>query len=267
MSDIKAVLCIDLDGTLVDSNQRVHPDDIRLLENFPKHIQPILTTGRILHSARRVLQENGLFQSYRFPLPGVFMNGGTAYLPDENLCTQHTFSPHTRETLLSLAHKYWQTSFTFFSLEVVYLVNANHLGRHISRLHYLASRESATSELPRDIVKVMILDQDVEKLETIKRDIQDLDAEMAYSLSYAFEINPPGITKAGTLITLLKTMQMQALPVFVAGDAENDLSLFNIAKLSFVPDTANSAVQTHADHIIQYEKSGLLSPILEQIDL
>ena len=267
MSELKAVLCIDIDGTLVDSEQRVHPADIHLLENIPTHIQPILTTGRILHSARRVLKENGLFQSYRIPLPGVFMNGGTAYLPHENLCTQHTFSPPTREILLSLAKKYRQISFTFFSLDVVYLVNTNPLGKHISRLHYLESRESETAELPRDIVKVMVLDQDVEKLETIKRDIKDLDAEMAYSLSYAFEINPPGITKAGTLMTLLKTMQMQALPVYVAGDAENDLSLFNIAKMSFAPDTADTTVITHADQIIQYKQTGLLSPILKHIDL
>lgn len=253
---------MDIDGTLIDSKARVHPQDAQILENFPESIQPVITTGRILHSVKGVLQENGLFKVFNFPLPGVFMNGGIAYLPHEELCTIHAFAPQTREAIIRLAMDFPDTAFTFFTIGCVYLVNPNSFGEHISRLHYLDAHESDPSEVPEEVIKVMILESDPQVLKQIQNAAQDLNAEMAHSLPYAYEINPSGVNKANTLITLLKTMGLDKLPIYVAGDAENDLALFDLSQTSFAPATAQQSVLDRADHIIQHEKEGLLNPIL-----
>jgi hydroxymethylpyrimidine pyrophosphatase-like HAD family hydrolase len=109
----------------------------------------------------------------------------------------------------------------------------------------------------------MILDQNHNTLAEIKQLAAGLPIEGAYSLPFAFEINPPGITKANTLVSLLTTMGLDDLPVYIVGDGENDLSLFMKSVMSFAPSSAHPAVLTAADHIIPREKNGLLRPILE----
>ena len=261
----EALLCIDIDGTLIDSHEKVHPTDIRVLRDFPPEIQPVLTTGRILHSAKGVLRANGLFSEPRLPLPGVFLNGGAAYLPNEILCFEHAFSPETRLALIKLAGVFPQTAFTFFGLSEVHLVNPTPFARCVSKLHYLNAREVPYYELPDRVFKVMVLEEDPELLKAIEAAVKGWDAEMAFSLPYAYEINPPGITKAQTLLALLKAMRLDHLPIYTVGDAENDLSLFQIAKKTFAPATAQQIVIAQTDSVISRKKDGLLAPILSQI--
>jgi Cof subfamily protein (haloacid dehalogenase superfamily) len=266
-SKTKAILGIDVDGTLIDSNEKIHPKDVALLQNFPGEIQPILTTGRSLHGAKGVLQQNGLFEDEPLPLPGVFMNGGAAYHAEEKLLIQHSFSPHTRQTLVELASKYPDASFSFFTLKDVYLVNPNPFARQISHLHHLEANEVGANELPEEMIKLMILDEAQTALANIKAETADWDVEGAYSLTYAYEINPPRVTKANTLQELLEEMGLNKLPIFAVGDGENDLSLFRISQMCFAPASAQPRILMRADHLIQREKDGLLGPVLEKIKL
>ena len=70
-----------MDGALIDSQEKVHPRDVQILNNFPPEIQPILVTVRNLHSAKGVLQASGALPQPRFPFPAVFMNDRLACLP------------------------------------------------------------------------------------------------------------------------------------------------------------------------------------------
>ena len=78
---------MDVDGTLIDVDEKIHPKDVALLQDFPEDLQPFLTTGRSLHGAKGVLQQNGLFEGKPLSLPGVFMNGGAAYHAGGKLAT------------------------------------------------------------------------------------------------------------------------------------------------------------------------------------
>lgn len=265
MTDRKAILCLDIDGTLIDTQERVHPGDVRMINNLPDALQLILTTGRILHSAKGVLKQNGICKKSTLHLPGVFMNGGAAYLPGELLCLQHSFSHETLNRLVDLARVYPTTTFTFFGLNTVYLVNPTEFGVHIAQIHHLQAQKCLAQQVSNNIIKVMVLEQDDQLLKNIATDARTFHAEMAYSLPYAFEINPPGITKARSLVGLLQAMHLESLPIHVVGDGENDLSLFKIAQTSFAPDTAHSKVLNVADFIVPRQPDGLLTPILEML--
>lgn len=263
----QALLCVDVDGTLINAEERIHPQDITLLQDFPEGIQLILTTGRSLDGAKSVLCQNGLFEGQPLPLPGVFMNGGAAYLPEEVICTKHFFAHQTLKTLVDLAKNNPKSAFTFFSLEKVYLVNPNPFARHISQLHFLDAIEVNPGEVPKELIKLMILDQGPKALKEIQKQTVAIDIESAFSLPYALEVNPPGINKANTLQSLLKAMGLGGLPVFTVGDGENDLSMFARSKKSFAPASAHPAVLEQADDVIEREKDGLLRPILDQLKL
>ena len=267
MTDIKAVLCLDIDGTLTDEKEQIHPSDRHILAHFPGAIQPLFTTGRNLHSAKGVLQANGIFKQQPLPLPGVFMNGGLAYLPNEIKTIEHIFQRQTRKALLDCTSAFPQTSFAFFSVSEVYLLNPNPFAQHISRIHYLDAQDAAIDAIPDEVIKVMIIEQDDSKIEGIQSALEPLNAEKAFSLSYLYEINPPGVTKANTLKAFLVKLGLDGLPVYAAGDGQNDLTLFNLAQHRFAPDTAHPAVLAKADEVIQRRQEGMLAPILSYLGI
>ncbi|MCK5642315.1 MAG: HAD hydrolase family protein [Gammaproteobacteria bacterium] len=52
--------------------------------------------------------------------------------------------------------------------------------------------------------------------------------------------------------------------LFIAGDGENDLPLFDTAQYSFAPANSPEPVRVDADDIIDTSIRGLLTPILEK---
>jgi Cof subfamily protein (haloacid dehalogenase superfamily) len=261
----RAILCIDFDGTLIDEQVRIHPQDVNILSAFPKQYQPVMTTGRDLPSVKSIFQEHVLFNEILFPMPGVFMNGGITYLPGEVLSDQHPFSPEIRLDVIDLANRFPKTAFSFFAVDGIYLVNANRFGRHISVSHHLGATEIDSAEVPDEIIKIVVLEPVPQKMAQVKQHSQQLEAEFAVTLPYAYEINPSGIHKAASLKSLLNLMRINGRPIYVVGDSQNDLSLFELAKLRFAPDSAQSMVKEKADVVINREIAGLLAPILNHI--
>ncbi len=274
MTAPQAVLCIDFDGTLTNPQMCLHPRDIDVLKDFPPAIQPVITTGRDLRSLKSILKENGLVENSPFSFPGVFLNGGMACLPGEVICQKHTLSPETQNTLIDLARDFPKSTFTYFSLDTIYLVNPTPFGQDIAQAHHLMPSITVidclpvlNGGLPDEIIKVMILEPETELMEKIKARVQDLDVESAMSLPFSCEVNPQGIDKAASLLELLKTIQLDHLPIYAAGDAENDLGLFKLARTSFAPTTAHPKVVEVADRLIPREKDGLLTPLLRYLSI
>lgn len=260
-----AILCIDFDGTLIDDDIRIHPADVEILKSFPATIQPVMTTGRDLRSVKSIFQDHGVYKGIPFPWPGVFMNGGLTLLPGEKPFQKHVFNQETRQAVIALANSFTKTAFTFFGLDRVDLVNPNSFGLYISKAHHLNAKAVIATELPAEIIKVMVVEPDTTALDQVRNYSKIIKAEMATSLPYAYEINPPGINKAASLMALLKEMHMDHIPIYAAGDAENDLALFQLAQTSFAPTEAHPKALSRADHHIQRAKNGLLAPIIAQI--
>ncbi|HAF47733.1 MAG TPA: hypothetical protein DCL08_00645 [Anaerolineaceae bacterium] len=264
-SKIKAVLCLDIDGTLTDHDMKIHPQDIGIIQDFPDIVQPILATGRDLLSAKKILEENQVFANASLPLPGIFMNGGASYLPGEKLLISHNFSSETLKTLINLVKAYPDTTFGFFATASVYFVNRLPRIHRDPRIHILSSDEIDKKTLPEIIVKMIVVEQDQRKIKAIEKSGLEINAEIAYSLPYILEFTPPGINKAVGLPPLLQELSLEHVPVYTAGDGQNDLGLFDFAVKTFAPSYAHPAILEKADHIIQRENEGMLKPILDII--
>lgn len=262
---IAAILCLDFDGTLIDEQVHIHPKDVTILSDFPDTILPVITTGRDLHSVKSILQAHGIYQGIPFPLPGVFMNGGVAYRPGEQVCFVQAFSADSHAALVDLALTFPSTAFTFFGVDTIHLVNPTPFARNLMKAHHLDAQETRPTDLSGEIIKVMVLEPERSSMRMVKRYAQSLPATTATSLPYAFEINPSGITKAATLTRLLETLHLNGCPIFAVGDAENDLPLFQLARTSFTPTTAHPKALESANYLVERNQDGLIGPILEHI--
>lgn len=80
----KPIICFDLDGTLFDSQGRIHTRDLSILTS-ESVFNFIIATGRSLQSVRAVFTKNGLFTDVRIPFPLVLQNGSVIYKHNEKL--------------------------------------------------------------------------------------------------------------------------------------------------------------------------------------
>ncbi len=265
-SQIKAVLCLDIDGTLTDHESRIHPSDVKILKNIPEGIQFIFSTGRSLSSARGILREHGIFPDGPFPLPGIFMNGGLALLPGEHPVVVHHLAPDLLKELIRVGQEFPNSAFTFFSVTDIYLLNPTDFGWQISCRDFLSAQEVTPSQIPEEIVKVMVIEEDPAILAEIRERTKHLPAEMGLSLPFLYEINPLGINKGKTLKQLLPILGLDQVPVYAAGDGENDLAMTALTEKFFAPSTAYGHVQQQADRVIDRREAGMLAPILAEIN-
>ncbi len=93
--------------------------------------------------------------------------------------------------------------------------------------------------------------------------LEFIQAEKTYSLPTIYEIAPPGATKGAGLISLLHALDVPGdVEILVAGDGENDLSLFTVATKSFAPGHASEIVRQAADVIFTPQSAGILDLIM-----
>jgi HAD superfamily hydrolase (TIGR01484 family) len=146
------------------------------------------------------------------------------------------------------------------------MINSTHFSEHISKIHYLSSQDVDVKSLPENVVKMMVMEHDKTKLQQVWKKAVGIEAEMVYSLPYLLEFTPLGISKAAGLLPLTQALSIDNLPIYTAGDGQNDLALFELARKSFAPSSAHPAVLEKADHIIERDSEGILTPILNLIN-
>lgn len=260
------IICFDFDGTLVDGQGRIHPRDIEILAGERSAIF-IPTTGRPLHSVRYTFEQNGLFVGQPIPFHLVLQNGAAVYRPDEILHAHHPFAPDVQAALIETALSYPQVTFFLFSLAEVYVLWPNEVGMAMARRFALDTQPFVQSSRQRRFTKLMGIAKAPDPLRAVATAIADLALERFYSLPTVLEINRAGIDKGRTLAALLDDLGLDSTHVIAAGDGENDLPLFDLATLSFSPDTSPAAIRARADHVVNVRETGLLAPLLQTIGL
>lgn len=121
-------MCFDLDGTLVNDQGEIHPDDVALLDHPHADVLFIPATGRPLKAVRRTFRKAGLFTEKKISFPLVLQNGSLLYLPDENPLSYEPFDMETQKKLICLVKHRPETTFLFLGMEEIHLLWPSQFG-------------------------------------------------------------------------------------------------------------------------------------------
>jgi Cof subfamily protein (haloacid dehalogenase superfamily) len=257
------IICFDLDGTLFDPQGRIHPRDIAILTS-KSEINFIIATGRSLQSLRAMFIKNGLFTDIRIPYPLVLQNGSVIFEQNEILAGYFPFSSDTQHQLIEIIQNFPQISFYLFDVKETHLLWPTAFALDSAERFGMQFRPYKNDDSNCIFSKVMCVSEDNDLLQNFAQIIQDLEIEISFSMETLLEITPQGIDKGSGLGQLLSLMNKTTGNLYVAGDGENDLPLFDTAQYSFAPVTSPEPVSVYADDIIDTGKRGLLTPMLEK---
>ncbi|MHC1781615.1 MAG: HAD-IIB family hydrolase [Anaerolineaceae bacterium] len=255
------VLCFDLDGTLLNHQGRIHSSDIVILAGRPKSwFVPI--SGRGLESVKRMFHRNGLFVDQTIPFPMVLLNGAAIYLPGEELCSYTPFSQLVQRTLISLAEDFPQPSYLFIDENDIYMRSTSGTIRPWLDQYDMQPEDFSESAQHETFCKVIAISEDSRELMSIADYLDSRHLEIMFNLKNVLELSPPGVTKATGLRTLASLLSWKVDQIIAAGDDEEDLEVFELAKHSFTTSSSSAKIMKKVDFVVDLQKEGLLKSML-----
>lgn len=257
------ILAVDLDGTLLFENDRIHPRDVELLKrSLP--VTLILATGRSLTGTRLPLQANRLAREDQ-PLPYalVLNNGSLLFLPGEVLLEHHPFPAHLATRLVDTASRYPDVSIILQGVHQDWLVDWNGQGiQAATRYGFRPDMLQPTDPLPV-FNKMMCVSSQPARLHQLAADLESAPLERNFSLEDIFEVTPQQINKASGLQTLVKALHLPNTPLVAVGDGHNDVAMLKLADLACVPDNAPAYLKDSAQLVFDRKLHGVLQPALQ----
>ncbi len=259
------VLSVDMDGTLLDEHENIHPEDCQLLLNNSLPVQIIIATGRSIEGVRYVLDKNGLFEGQVLPFPMVLQNGAFLYHPDEVLKASFPFAGQVMVDLRAMVDRHPEIMFLWQGIDRTYFQWPTEFGMNSAIKYGFTPIPLADAQPDELFGKIMAISNRMEELQVIEADAKNLSVEATYSLGIIYEMTVRGVSKGSGLRTLLPSLGMADAVLYAVGDGDNDTDMFKEADYAYTPLNGSAAAKAHADQIIDKRPHGVLRPILEQI--
>jgi HAD superfamily hydrolase (TIGR01484 family) len=261
----KPILCFDLDGTLLNEREEIHPADCRILAGEMKSALFIPATGRTLESIQRTFHRNGLFNDRKIPLPLVLQNGSLLYGGNEIFQSYHPFTPEVQENLITAAMQFKHVTFLFMDDGETHILSTTSTGLEAAERYEFTTHLFTPASRKLHFSKIMCIPEQPGDLNGFPKMIDLLPIERAYSTPTILELTPQGINKGGGLHRLIEALDLSPRLICAAGDGENDLSLCDLADMFLVPTGALEQVKARASKHVDVKREGLLQPMLDAV--
>ncbi len=259
------IVCFDMDGTLLDEQGRIHPNDLALLAASEPRAIFIPATGRPTDSVRCAFARNSLYLERSIPLNMVLQNGALLLAQHEAPLAYAALEAGIQKELIRVAMGFRQVTFLFLSSTSIYGLWPNAFGMKLAASFDFAVRPLAESNDSIAFSKVMCMSDSPTVLEAIGEIVCSWPVESALSMPTILEITNFETNKGNGVTRLLSQIGLAGQPIYAAGDWGNDLPLFRVAAASFAPATAPEGIRTAASHVIDVRRAGLLGPMLDII--
>jgi Cof subfamily protein (haloacid dehalogenase superfamily) len=260
----KPIIAFDMDGTLLDDNGHMRPQDKEILLNCRDAIF-IVASGRQRFSIRQTFIENGLYIDEPLPFPLAMANGGIIYGGGEELLEATGFEIEMQEKLLQIADGLEGIPYLVHGVDYIMAPRPTKLTEAMEVNYKMTVVQPFTTEARKSpLIKFLFFSEQLSDLQAAERAFNGLPVATCYSSRVLFEINPLGVNKGEALHRLQKHLGMEDAQLFTAGDGGNDVPMLKEAKVSFAPASASQAAKAAADVIIDTDKDGLLGPMLER---
>ena len=241
------LVAMDVDGTLLNSEHEIPQANLAAISAVRSAgVLATLVTGRSTFSLLPVREQ--------FELDIPFICSGGAEIVDPitgESIDRRVISQRDLEFIVTTAREF--KTAMFFSLQDGIYYEAPPGSREDwtpSRAYQVIKVEDILSENTAKAVKVALYG-DPDRLSQIETTIRHHGSavHMAYPLEVFLDVTHEEANKGAALIRLSDHLKVPLERTLVIGDADNDLSMFEVAGLSIAMGNAEPQVQTAADRI------------------
>jgi hypothetical protein len=259
----------DLDGTLSDAAERIHPASVRAIRALEAGGIPVLVaTGRRLRMACAVLEAGGLTG------PAVVLDGALGLdLRDGRVFHQVAFPPGAARQVLEAFAAAGLSPCVYVDRPEVDLVVGDHPSTHPGHLAR-ARPWVAVEDLERvveaePVYTFAVVGRPAALLEPVPRLVGPAgSASLVGDLIYGgstLQVRPPKVSKWSGVLAFCADQGLDPDRILAVGDGANDLELLEGAAVACAVATATPAVLARADHVIGPPASGGWAAVLDMV--
>ena len=270
-------LLLDLDGTLLDGQDRIHPENLRALGAARREgVVVMVVTGRSQLSARPVLDELEL------GTPAVLFNGAAVYCPrTDRLREERVLSEASLDALQTHARRtgdltVWMTRDRKFvpaeirpgdrgalaGLPGVEFIDPDaERPEYVIRVTFLSDRHSDSAHLAAEI------EQAVGRPLYLTHFPLAVLPRHRHSAHQAVDVHAPCRGKAEALRLLWEDEGIPAERVVAVGDATNDIPMIEAAGLGVAMGSGMGELRRIADRVIGHHDSATIAELVRELFL
>lgn len=242
----------DLDGTIKDSDQPIHPYTIEVLTRLPElGIHFTLASGRSLASLRPYAEELGI------TIPLVLANGCIIQSLDGTIHYREPMPVEVTRKILKITDQENSDLVVFSDDRLYFKEMTGNIDRIFGKLktsvHIVGSWDAIEHLLP-EVNKFMIIDwqsQDhLAKLETIfDRELEGQAEYLRTNINH-LEVMPKGVNKATGLRHLAEMLHINMDEILAFGDFENDVAMLAEVGLGAAVENACDLAKQNANLVV-----------------
>ncbi|MDF2875922.1 MAG: yidA 1 [Sporomusa sp.] len=253
------LVCIDVDGTLLNSKHKVtNRTKAILLQAHQQGIHIVISTGRMYTDAEYfsnligvkspVIASNGAFIKEKDIDKVIYQDVLGESLSLELL---EVFRKHRTKPYFCTPHKFYYGNAMF----KLFYVASQILGTRSNKLdmEYIFSWKQWQKILNKEknnIVKCEIIYRDIALINELRTELKNIaQLEIVDSSRYNIEITRKGVSKGNAVAMLAAFYGLKREEVLTIGDSENDLSMIEYAGLGIAMGNASETVKQKADYV------------------
>ncbi|MDR7857526.1 Cof-type HAD-IIB family hydrolase [Tissierella sp.] len=246
------MIALDIDGTLVDKNVKVHTSTIEIIKRaIHKGIIVTLSTGRMYPSAKAIADKFGI----DYPL--IVYNGAEIRNPKDNSFAFSKYLPLDISKEIILLCKENNLYLQFYEEDSIVVEKIVDETRIDPDLAFAKCKEvgDLSKYTLQPCPKMMIVTEphktsEVESLLLTK--FKD-KIHITRSKPYLIEIIHPMVSKANALETLANKFNISQEEVIAIGDGDNDIEMIKWAGLGISVGNATETLKNYADYVTRQE--------------
>lgn len=279
MKDKIKLICIDMDGTLLNSNHEITEENkITLQKAFAKGIKIAICTGRIFMSARYYSDLIGITNTPVIASNGAYIKKGYT---DEAIYE----NPMPKDLVLEIYNiiKKYNLQVNFNSWDTLFRVDKepeNHtyaiMNKFVSddkKINFIINEnlEEAINNFDGDILKGIVIEKEnTETLWKAKDELKAIYGDKLHIVSSGndnFEVMLGSSSKGNAVSFLANSYNIKPSEVMCIGDSENDLSMINYAGIGVAMGNGLDIVKEAADYITDTNDNSGVAKAIEKFVL
>ena len=258
------LLCTDLDGTLLTEDKRVSDENKRAIEYFKSEGGYFtFITGRVTYGARLMLE----FVQPNIPI--VCFNGAGIYDFEKDELIWGRYLDQNAVKVLEYIESRMDTGIVVCVDDGVRFCKINKwVDKYFMDEH--PPHEKISYRDIKEPWKKVLLMVDSADIPTIRKIIAESEFADTYDYTQSspnyYEILPKGATKGTGLLRLAELTGIERNKIIAIGDNENDISMFEVAKMGIAVSNAEENVKAAADLITVSNEQHAIAQIVSYLD-
>lgn len=259
------LLCTDLDGTLLTTDNRISHGNRRAIEYF-KAEGGLFTfaTGRCINGATLLLEH------IKPNVPMVCFNGGAVYdFANDKILYLNTLGKNARRAVEFIYNNFPYAAIDVATARENFYCRSNKWLEAHKKLLKLPDNYVDYPDVPDGWVKVIFM-ADPDKIETISRAFAESEFadefDFVQSSSAYYEMLPKNTSKGSGLLRLAEILNVPAEKTVGIGDNYNDIPLITNAQAGIAVANAVRPALEAADYITVDNNSDALKAVIGAIE-